>query len=129
MNPIKKIIFILLLTIPVSCITQFIPKTNETKELLVVEGLITDQPVANTIKLSSSLPLGIISVAKPVKGCTVTISDNLGNNFSLAETADGMYATDTAQFRHLYNRFDKIQGSNRQTVHIAHYSKYFYHWR
>jgi hypothetical protein len=51
MNPIKKITFILLLTIPVSCITQFIPKTNEIKEFLVVEGLITDQPRANTIKL------------------------------------------------------------------------------
>jgi Domain of unknown function (DUF4249) len=105
MNTKKKtrlLIFTLLLN---SCVTQFIPKTNETKELLVVEGLITDQPVANTIKLSSSLPLGIISVAKPVKGCTVTISDDLGNNFSLAETSDGTYVTDTAQFRGIIGRF------------------------
>jgi len=49
-----------------SCITQFVPQTNEDKQLLVVEGLITDQPVVNIVKLSRSLPLGTKNTANPV---------------------------------------------------------------
>ncbi len=87
------------------CITEFVPQTKENKESLVIEGLITNQPVADTIKLSSSLPLGVKSVAKPVEGCTVTISDDLGNIFSLTESFAGTYVTDTSQFRGTIGRF------------------------
>jgi hypothetical protein len=82
-----------------SCISQFVPKTNENKELLVVEGLITDNPGPNTIKLSKSLPLGIRSAGNPVKGCIITISDDLGNISSLTETAPGIYITDASAFQ------------------------------
>ena len=99
---IKLISLLLLLN---SCVTQFIPKVNEDKELLVVEGLITDQPDTNTIKLSKSLPLGKRSVANPLKGCIVTISDDLGNIFSLTETAAGNYVTDPANFQGVIGRF------------------------
>ena len=87
------------------CITEFVPQTKENKESLVIEGLITNQPVADTIKLSRSLPIGVISVAKPVEGCTVTISDDLGNIFGLTEPFAGTYVTDTAQFRGTIGRF------------------------
>jgi hypothetical protein len=71
MKPIHKIILISFLLLVDSCITPLIPKTNEDKELLVVEGLITDQPDTNTIKLSKSLPLGTESISVPVQGCFV----------------------------------------------------------
>jgi len=105
MKSIQKIILISSLLLLNSCITQFIPQTNEDKELLVVEGLITDQPDTNTIKLSKSLPLGKRSVANPLKGCIVTISDDLGNTFSLMETAAGTYVTDPANFQGAIGRF------------------------
>jgi hypothetical protein len=68
MNPITKVTIILFLFILSSCITQFVPKTNEDKELIVVEGLITDQPGINTIKLSKSLPLGTTNLPNPATG-------------------------------------------------------------
>lgn len=96
---IFKIILFLIITLLTSCIVQFIPETEEDKELLVVEGLITDKPGINTIKLSKSLPLGGKSLAKPLKGCLVTILDDAGHLYSLKETLSGTYVTDPALFK------------------------------
>ena len=52
----RQILLLSILLFLSSCITQFIPHTTEDKQLLVVEGLITDQPGVNTIKLSSTVP-------------------------------------------------------------------------
>jgi hypothetical protein len=101
----QKIILILFLLLLSSCVTQFIPKVNEDKELLVVEGLITDQPDTNIIKLSKSLSLGTRNVSNPVKGCTVTISDDLSNIFDLTETSPGTYITDPSIFQGAVGRF------------------------
>jgi len=98
MKTLHKIVLILFLLLIHSCIVQFIPETDEDKELLVVEGIITDQPGPNTIKLSKSMPLGKKNVAKPVKGCIVTISDDLGNYYSLTEKPFGTYTTNPAVF-------------------------------
>jgi hypothetical protein len=65
---VHRVIFIAFALLLSNCITQFIPAVNEDKELLVVEGLITDKPDTNTIKLSRSRPLGARAVARPVKG-------------------------------------------------------------
>jgi hypothetical protein len=111
MNPITKVTIILFLFILSSCITQFVPKTNEDKELIVVEGLITDQPGINTIKLSKSLPLGTTNLPNPATGCTVTVSDDLGNKFSLRETDPGTYVTDPDVFQGTVGR--------QYTLHIS----------
>jgi hypothetical protein len=95
---------ILLLFFLNSCITQFIPKTNENPELLVVEALISDRGV-QTVKLGSSLPLGIKSEAKPVSGCNVTVSDDNGNIFTFFETNPGTY---TSWFSGEHGRFYKL---------------------
>ena len=87
-----------------SCVTKFIPEVNEAQELLVVEGLITDQPGINTIKLSKSVPLDQRYIFKPLRKCDVTISDDAGNLFDLTETSDGIYVTDSAQFRGVVGR-------------------------
>jgi hypothetical protein len=105
MKPIQIIILISFLLLLNSCITKFIPQISENNELLVVEGLITDQPDTNTIKLSKSLPFGKRSAANPLKGCIVTFSDDLGNTFSLTETAAGTYVTDPANFKGVIGRF------------------------
>ncbi len=99
-----------------SCIVQFIPETNEEQELLVVEGLITDQPGPNTIKLSRSLPLGGRSASKPFQGCEVSISDDLGYVHFLNETSPGTYITNPANFRgeigRIYTLFIRTNGSS-----------------
>src|SRR5664279_4786912 len=76
------IIFLLILLILPGCIAKFIPAVNENKEVLVVQGLITDQPETDTIKLSKSIPFGRLSDASPVTGSIVTISDDQGNRYS-----------------------------------------------
>ena len=84
----------MLLTLISGCIKQFIPAVSEDQNMLVVEGLITDQPGHNTIKLTTSMPLGLPSQTKPLPGCVVTVSDDLGNVFSLNETDAGIYNPD-----------------------------------
>lgn len=92
-KPIQYFILFLFLLLINGCITQFIPKIDEEKELLVVQGLITDRMEPDTIKLSKSLPLGEISAARPVSGVFVSITDDLHNVVLLSETVPGTYIT------------------------------------
>lgn len=100
------------------CITEYIPDIKEEKELLVVEGLISDQNQSNIIKLSTSVPLGERIDASPLSGCSVSISDNLGNSYSLWEKNKGIYLTDSTVFRGIRGRF--------YTLHIAVPNGYFF---
>jgi hypothetical protein len=89
----RYLVIFLFLILSNSCIVQFIPDVPEVQELLVVEGMITDQPGLNMVKLSTSLPLGDASNAKPVTGCSVNITDDLGSTIYLGETEPGTYIT------------------------------------
>jgi hypothetical protein len=110
------IIYIILLLLSNSCIVKFVPEIDEEKELLVVQGLITDQPEADTIKLSKSLPLGQLSNARPLSGCSVYISDDQGNYYSLSEVKPGSYITYPLYFTgvigRLYTLHIRTYGSN-----------------
>jgi hypothetical protein len=92
-------ILLLSLLIQIGCTVQFIPQTDEEKELLVVEGMITDLNRKYTIKLSKSLPLGKPIVTKPVKGGKVTVSDEKGALFNFTEIQPGKYVSDSTKFR------------------------------
>jgi hypothetical protein len=99
-----QILFLPILLILNSCIAQFIPQISEEKELLVVQGLITDQPEPDTIKLSKSMPLGETNSARPLSGSRVDITDDLNNVVSLNEIAPGTYIT-PSNFRGQVGRF------------------------
>lgn len=86
------------------CVSEFVPVIEEEEELLVVEGLVTDQLRSNTITLSKSLPLGKKSEAKPLGNCHVRITDDLGNTWELTERKTGTYITDSTQFRGVIGR-------------------------
>jgi hypothetical protein len=90
---IQYVSLLLLLVLSGSCIKMFVPATREDPDILVVEGLITDQPGRNTVKLSTSMPIGVRSSALPLSGCIVTISDDVGGNFNLVERPGGIYVT------------------------------------
>jgi hypothetical protein len=104
LNSMKFCVSIFYLIVSGSCIVQFVPELVEDQDLLVVEGLITDQPGPNTVKLSKSLPLGTMSSAIPLGGCSVQISDDLGNYYNLYETGYGIYTTDSASFQGVIGR-------------------------
>jgi hypothetical protein len=98
MKSIKLIILFLSALFANSCVSKFIPETNENTEMLVVDGMITDQPGPNIIKLYKSMPLGKKISAVPVRGCNVIISDDQGNSYDLYETTGGTYVSDSAEF-------------------------------
>jgi hypothetical protein len=106
-----QILLVTILLLLSACISQYLPEVNETQELLVVEGLITDQPVPNSIKLSKSLPLRSKVNAKPMTGFDVTITDDLGKLYNLKETNAGTYITDPTVFKGKIGRF--------YTLHIS----------
>jgi len=116
-----KAIFISILIFS-GCITQFVPETEEDPDLLVVEGLISDQPEVYTIKLSRSMPLGNKIISRPLKGCTVNITDNLGHIFQVREsTTAGTYLTTPGTFRGIVGRQYTLHiNTNNSTVN--HYS-------
>ncbi len=99
MRNFRLILFVILILLITGCVSQFIPKTTGDQDLLVVEGLITDQKGPYTLKLSKPSHLGISSVARPMIGCFVTVSDDLGQSFSFTETAPGTYISDSANFQ------------------------------
>lgn len=103
---------LLIILITSGCITKFTPEIDENQNLVVVEGLITDQPEVYRIKLSRSLPLGTKPTPRPLKGCTVTVSDNLGQiyNFTESKTVAGTYESNIATFRGVVGR--------KYTLHI-----------
>jgi Domain of unknown function (DUF4249) len=120
----KTQIFIVILLLLSSCIAKFIPAVDEEKELLVVQGLIHDQPETDTIKLSKSLPLGQISAARPVSGCIVKISDDQGNIYTLKEYKAGTYITDPEIFKGVIGRFYTLKIRTNTSNNNLNYESY-----
>jgi hypothetical protein len=116
-------IFLLSILFLSGCITQFIPQTKEGKEFLIVEGLITDQPGANTIKLSKSLPLGERSTANPVSWCAVSITDNLGSRIPFFETTAGTYVPGSS-FHGVIGRFYTLHVTAQFESKVFNYESY-----
>jgi hypothetical protein len=103
------IFFFSILTIK-SCIVPYVPEPPENDELLVVEGLISDQHEVSTIKLSKSFPLWTNQNPIHLTGCNVWITDDLGHLDNLKETTIGTYITDSSNFQGAIGR--------KYTLHI-----------
>lgn len=125
MKSISYIIASLFFLIISGCITQFVPETDEDQNLVVVEGLITDQPDVNTIKLSRSLPLGKKIILRPLRGCSVSITDDQGSTFLLTESSTyGTYLTNVSEFQGVVGRKYTlhINTNNSTTTHYSYQS-------
>jgi hypothetical protein len=99
MNIFKLISFIILILLGGGCVTEFIPETNDARQKLVVEGLITDQPVRNKVKLSLSMPIGDSLYSIPVHNAQVYVREYLGTSHKLTEIEPGSYYTNPAIFK------------------------------
>lgn len=86
------------------CITEFEPETGNSDRILVVDGLLTDQPVANRVRLTSSMMIGELLNPIPVEGALVRIQDDEGNTHRLAEKEPGCYYTNPLFFRGIAGR-------------------------
>ncbi|MEN8227508.1 MAG: DUF4249 domain-containing protein [Bacteroidota bacterium] len=85
-------IWILLLLLCGSCVEPFQPVIEETQEVMVIYGVITDQPGIHRVTVSTSTPYNDPSLV-PVSGCVVRVEDELGNMSIYAETDPGIYET------------------------------------
>ena len=111
---------ILLLT---GCVAKFLPEINEEKELLVVQGLITDGTGADTIKLTRSAPLGQSSAATPVEHSYVSISDDQGSTVSFWEMWPGTYVS-PAYFHGVIGRSYVLHISVNSSAGNVNYESY-----
>lgn len=106
MNLLRYTGLIILLANLTGCTIEFLPETKKTEELLVVEGMVTDQNRINRIMLSKSVQTGQPFTSKPVKGARVTITDENGLVNDLTEFPEGTYNTDSTTFRgHVGGRY------------------------
>jgi hypothetical protein len=81
------------------CVVPYYPEITDKEEMIVIQGLITDQPGINTVKISKSNPLWSRESIKYFSGFKVWITDDEGNIDSLKETPrEGIYVTDPARF-------------------------------
>ncbi|MDP4268101.1 MAG: DUF4249 domain-containing protein [Bacteroidota bacterium] len=66
-----------------------------TDPILVVNGMITNEMKAHTVKLSLSTSYFYNQPAPNVSGAIVTITDNEGNLYKLKESSPGIYQTES----------------------------------
>ncbi|HPG33687.1 MAG TPA: DUF4249 domain-containing protein [Lentimicrobium sp.] len=87
------LMLLMLITTMISCIKPYDPEIRSNDERkLVVNGQVTDGDGFQKINITWSSPIespGYI----PVLGCTVTIKDDKGHEFSLSEMGNGDYTT------------------------------------
>ncbi len=74
-----------------SCIEGYNPDVSDYENLLVVDGLLTDQPVDHFVYLSRSYPYDENSGGDPVSGAVVIIQDDAGGIVYLDEADPGSY--------------------------------------
>ncbi len=97
MNDRFIIIIVVLIFSLNSCIEPFDATIGDYKDLLVVEGSITNENKSHYILLSRSAD----NISEPVKHeskALVVVEDDLGNKESLTEVEPGLYKTDSLQF-------------------------------
>jgi hypothetical protein len=74
------------------------PEINETPRALIVEGLITNEDRAHSIRLSKGTPFDSLG-SIPEKGANVFISDENGRLFSFKENGPGIYVSAASDFK------------------------------
>jgi len=81
------------------CVEPFNPEIKEYENLLVVDGIITDESFSATIKLSRTYPYRSI-YPNPESNAIVTIYDQKGHIITLTEVEPGKYQSEEEAFEH-----------------------------
>ncbi len=101
--PIRILLPIILISAG-SCISQFVPVTDEAKSFLVVEGLLTNQNIAYKVKISRSSSIGSTKPGPVVSNCVVYVTDDQNNKYTFKEKPAGTYKSDSLLFRGVVGR-------------------------
>jgi hypothetical protein len=76
----------------------FTPEIKNTRKVLVVDGLISDDPKAYTIRLSTAIPFDSTGYS-PVSGAQVYVTDDLDNKYTFVSKGEGNYISDPEHFK------------------------------
>lgn len=74
----RAYLIFLLLLLSQACIDPYEPVINESQEVMVIDGMISDRPGLHQVRVSMSTPYSD-PVFSPVSGCVVAVRDDLGN--------------------------------------------------
>jgi hypothetical protein len=99
----KSVIVLVSVFLLFACIDPYYPKLGGYMPLLVVDGLITDSDNSNSVKLSRTFQDQNTSPSM-VSDATVYITDNNGNNSYLIYRGNGIYKTDSVEFKGIPGR-------------------------
>jgi len=99
----KSIIILTAVFVLSTCIDPYSPKLKGYDSILVVDGLITDENSACTIKLSKTLQ-DQNTAPVMVSDATINITDDEGNSSQLNSMGGGIYKTDSTAFKGIIGR-------------------------
>jgi len=106
----KYLIFLILVAACSTCIIPFETDITRYEDVLIIDGLLTDEPESTVIKLSKSIPIRLSNFrqhelqVKPDSGAIVFIIDDTGNVYDFNETAPGEYRASNPDFRGIIGR-------------------------
>jgi hypothetical protein len=86
-------ILILFCVICCSCVEPFEPVLEESQEVLVISGMISDGPGRHTVTVSLSAPYRWPDF-NGMENCVVTVTDQHGNTVDYIDEGEGTYAAD-----------------------------------
>ena len=124
MKLILPLIALIIQLIISGCVEEFTPARYGTHFLLVVNGLITNQPEVYTVRLSWSIPPGE-AISVPLPGCNVKVHDDLGHIYQFTESSTpGTYNSDINTFQGVVGRKYKlhIETNNSTPTHYSYES-------
>jgi len=90
-------LILLMYLLAISCVERINIKLYSSYERLVVDGAITTDTMAQTVRLLKTTSYFYAQPAPPVKGADVSISDG-ENVYNLSEESPGIYRTDSSVF-------------------------------
>jgi len=76
-----------------SCVEPYEPELEESQEVMVISGMISDRPGHHEITVSLSAPYRLPTY-RGVDFCTVAVEDQKGNMIHYTNIGEGVYVAD-----------------------------------
>lgn len=96
--PSAKQLILLLSPMWLCCVEPVELSLPKGENPIIVEGMITDQPGPDTIKITAAYPVdGKFHARAGIAGAVISVSDDAGNHDQLTDVGNGYYVTNTLQ--------------------------------
>lgn len=87
----RRYLFLFLLSLVVGCVEPFDPEIDDYEDVLVVDGIVSDEDVAARVSLSRTYSYDQNRL-NPESNAYIIITDGSGNQYELEQVSDGHYA-------------------------------------